>query len=111
MIFTPTESKRNVVLALQFVRTKATQPKFRSTEAPRIARIRAFFADHECITEGLYNDNDEATLLRRFWQAIHASDRIFAADVERCLSLIRQRSWELDVIPSPEIDLRRVYCP
>jgi hypothetical protein len=111
MIFTPTESKRNVVLALQVVRTKATRSKFQSTETPRIARIRAFFADHECITEDFYNDNDEATLLRRFWKAIHASDRIFAADVQRCLSLIRRRSWDLDVIPSPEIDLRRVYCP
>ena len=110
MIFKPTKSKRNVVLALQFVGTKATQSRFLSSQAPRITRICALFADHESITEGLYNDEDEATLLRQFWQAINASDRIFAADVEKSLSLLRQRSWDLDVIPYSEIDLRRVYC-
>jgi hypothetical protein len=110
MIFTPTKSKRNVVLAVQFARTVSVQSQFSSNQVRRIARIRAFFADHESITEGLFNDMDEATLLRRFWQAINASDRIFAADVEKAVSLLRQRSWDLDVIPSPEIDLRRVYC-
>jgi hypothetical protein len=111
MIFTPTKSKRNVVLAVQFARTVATQPQFQSSQGPRIVRIYALFADHESITEGLFNDKDEATLLRRFWQAIRAGDRIFAADVGKALSLIRQRSWDLDLIPSPEIDLRQVYGP
>jgi len=110
MIFTPTKSKRNVVLAAQFVGARATQPQLQSSQSTQIARICALFADHESITEGLFNHKNEATLLRRFWQAINAGDRIFAADVEKALSLIRQRSWDLDVIPSPEIDLRKVYC-
>jgi hypothetical protein len=110
MIFKPTRSRCNVVLTLQFVGARATQLQFQSSQSPQLARICALFADHESITEGLFNDKDEATLLRRFWQAINAGDRIFATDVEKALSLIRQRSWDLDVIPSPEIDLRKVYC-
>jgi hypothetical protein len=109
MIFKPTSSKRNVVLAPRFVGIGTAQLKFQSTEIPKVARISAFFVDHESITEGVYNDKDEATLLRQFWQAIRASDRIFAADVEKTMSLIRRRTWHLDLIPSPEIDLRTVY--
>lgn len=33
----------------------------------------------------------------------------FAADVTEGFSLLRQRSWLLDVIPAPQIDLRCVY--
>lgn len=109
MIFTPTKSKRNVVLAVQVARTVATQPQFQSSQSFQIVRICALFADHESITEGLFNDKDEATLLRRFWRAIRVSDRIFAADVEKAMSVIRHRSWALDLIPSTDVDLRTVY--
>jgi len=106
-MFKPTRSKRNVVLAPRFVRIGAAQLESPRTEVLKIARISAFFVDHESITEGLYTDKDEATLLRQFWQAIRPSDRIFAADVEKTLSLIRRRSWDLNLIPSLEIDLCR----
>jgi hypothetical protein len=111
MMFKPTRSKRNVVLAPRFVRIGAAQLESQRTEVLKIDRISAFFVDHESITEGLYTDKDEATLLRQFWQAIRPSDRIFAADVEKTLSLIRRRSWDLNLIPSLEIDLCKVYCP
>ena len=109
MIFKPTSSKRNVVLSPRFVRVEAAQPEVQSTEFLKVARIAAFFVDHESITEGFYNDKDEATLLRQFWQALRASDRIFAADVENVMSVICQRSWAIDLIPSHDIDLRTLY--
>jgi transposase InsO family protein len=109
MNFKPTEDQRSVLLALQFVKCGATQPASRSSETPRIASISALFADHEGTTLDIYEHRDEATLLRRFWLSLRANDRIFSADVTEGLSLLRQRSWLLNVIPAPQIDLCCVY--
>lgn len=111
MIFQPTKSRRNVVLALRFAQSKAARAGVRASNACRVVSICGLFADHESITEGIYRDFDEATLLHRFWLAIRPTDRIFAADANRVLSLLRERSWVLNLIPSPEIDLRRIYGP
>ncbi|MBB5317446.1 hypothetical protein [Tunturibacter empetritectus] len=111
MLFEPTKSKRNVVLALQIVRTASRKSAPSIADSPRISRIAALFCDHERITERLFDDRDEAVLLLRFWQAIRPSDRIFCADVVKRLALVRKRSWRLGVLPSIEIDIRQVYKP
>jgi hypothetical protein len=109
MNFKPTEHQRSVLLSLQFVKSEAAQPGSRPRETPRIASISALFADHKDINVEIFEDCDEASLLRQFWLSLRANDHIFAADVAEGFSLLRQRSWLLDVIPAPQIDLRCVY--
>jgi hypothetical protein len=110
MNFKPTEHQRSVLLSLQFVNYGAAQSGSRPSETPRIASISALFADHDDITVELFDDRDEAALLHRFWRSLRANDQVYAADVAEGLSLLRHRSWLLDVIPAPEIDLRCVYA-
>lgn len=110
MIFKPTRSRRNVLLAVQTTKVAANQTGRRSREIRSVTRISALFADHERITEGLFKNADEAILLCRFWTAIRPNDRIFGADIVNGLELVRRRSWDLRVIPSEEIHLRQIYC-
>jgi hypothetical protein len=109
MNFKPTKHQRSVLLSLQFVNYGAARPGSRPSETPRIASISALFADHKDINVKIFEDCDEASLLRQFWLSLRANDRIFAANVAEGFSLLRQRSWLLDVIPAPQIDLRCVY--
>lgn len=108
MIFTPTAFKRNVVLAVKI--EEFTNPSHR-VGSNRITRICALFCDHVRMTEGLFDDDDEAALLLTFWRAVRSSDRFFSADVEKVLAIIRLRTWQLGLLPSAEIELRRVYGP
>jgi hypothetical protein len=110
MIFKPTRSRRNVLLAVQTTKVAANQTGRRSREMRSVTRISALFAEHERITEGVFMDEDEAKLLGRFWRAIRPNDRIIGSDIANGLKLIRRRSWDLKVIPSAEIHLRQVYC-
>jgi hypothetical protein len=106
MTFKPTEPQRTVLLSLQFT---YPEPGSRSTETPRVTCISALYADHDDIAVEILDDRDEAALLRRFWLSLRPGDQIFAANAAEALSLLRHRSWLLDVIPAPQIDLRCVY--
>ena len=110
MIFKPTRSRRNVVLVVHINKRATQNTARRHIETRRIVRISALFADHERITEGVFGDSDEATLLNNFWKAMRAGDSIFGADIASRLELVRRRSWILRVIPSAEIHLRQIYC-
>lgn len=105
----PTEHQRTVLLSLQFADDRTAQPGSRPTETPRINCISALYACHDDISVDIYDDVDEGALLRRFWLSLRAGDQVFAADAEEALSLLRHRSWLLDVIPGRGIDLRDVY--
>lgn len=100
MIFEPTETKRNVLIAVIV-----------DHDNQRITKIAALFCAQNAITEGLFDDGDEAALLLRFWQSIRCSDRIFSSQVLQQLQFVRERSWTLGLLHSNEIDLRQVYLP
>src|ERR1700723_3342898 len=107
MILKPTKAERNVVVAPQFAKKLANQT--RSGETLRVVRICVLFHDYKRLYQERFENDDETTLLSCFWKALRAGDRIFAADVEMTLSLLRRRSWALRVFPSPKIHLRQVY--
>lgn len=108
MNFRPIEHQRSVLLALHFARP-AAQSKSRPSETLRISSISALFGASDDISVAIFNGDDESALLHRFWLSLRPNDRILAADVAQKLSLLRQRSWLLDVIPAAKIDLRCVY--
>lgn len=110
MTFKPTQSQRSVLLALKFMPISSIPAESQPAETMRVSSISALFAGVDDITVEIFTDRCEATLLRRFWQSIRADDRIFAANVAAGISMLRRRAWTLDVLPSPEIDLRCVYC-
>src|SRR5664279_5042150 len=105
----PTDHQRSVLLSLQFANWGTAQPGSRPTETPRITCISALFTDRDSIDVEIFDDQDEAALLTRFWRSLRAGDQVYAANVEEGLSLVRHRSWLLDVFPAPGIDLGSVY--
>ena len=108
MIFKPTQSQRSVLLALKFAVCPDVLSGVQPSKARRIAAISALFADTENIEVRIFNGH-EATLLRDFWLSMRPNDKVFAAGVSDGLGLLRQRSWQLRVIPSLEINLAAVY--
>ena len=109
MNFKPNERQRSVLLSLQFANHGTAQPGSRPTETPRIACISALFTDRDSIDVEVFDDQNEAALLTRFWRSLRAGDQVYAANVEEGLSLARHRSWLLDVFPAPGIHLGSIY--
>ncbi len=109
MNFKPTEHHRSVLLSLQFASNATVRPGSRSTETPRITCISALFTDQDSIDVEIFDDQDEAALLTRFWRSLRAGDQVYAANVEEGLSLARHRSWLLDVFPASGIRLGSIY--
>jgi hypothetical protein len=109
MNFKPTQTQRSVLLEIRFTSHCNVQSGLQSIDTIRISAISALFADCENTTVETFSDQDEAVLLHRFWLSMRAGDRVFAADVEEGLTVLRLRSWMLHVLPSREINLRCVY--
>jgi hypothetical protein len=109
MTFKPTKTQRSVLHAIKFTKCSDAQPRSNSIDTMRVTAISALFADCDTTTVEIFSDQHEADLLRHFWLSMRANDRIFAANVAEGISMLRRRAWDLDVLPSPEIDLRSVY--
>jgi len=109
MTFKPTETQRSVLLAIKFTNCGDAQENSHSIETMRVTAISTLFADCDTTTVEIFSDQNEAALLRRFWLSLRTGDRVFAADIEVGLTIIRLRSWALGVLPSLEINLSCVY--
>ena len=102
---------RNVILtATEVASIGPIGPKnTQSATTGVIACICILIDDGARITETSFSARDEISLLRDFWKAIQPNDLFIGHDIDNCLAFLRKRSWELDIIPSREIDLRNVY--
>jgi hypothetical protein len=60
-------------------------------------------------TEDSFSNAAEIDLLRGFWQVVRSHDVFVGYGIAKDLAFLRQRSWEVGLIPSLEIDLHTVY--
>ena len=107
-MYKPTHDRRSVLLALRITEDDNVTASPQTGTSRRVAGISALFADPDTTTVERF-DGDEAALLDSFWRSMRRNDRVFAADVANGLSLLRERSWQLGVIPGPGIDLNTLY--
>ena len=61
------------------------------------------------ITEDSFSNASETDLLRGFWHVVRSHDVFVGYGIAKDLAFLRQRSWEVGLIPSLEIDLNTVY--
>jgi len=101
-------------LGIAFVSSRAVggisklRRQISTCSSPYWAAVSALFADPDTTIVEQF-DGDEANLVDAFWRSIHRNDRVFAADVANGLSLLRERAWQLGVIPAQGIDLNTLY--
>jgi hypothetical protein len=110
MTINPTESKRTVVLEIQTI--DANQPKPNcagSASTGIIIAIGVIVDDGMEITEDSFSNASEIDLLRGFWHVVRSHDVFVGYGIAKDLAFLRQRSWEVGLIPSLEIDLNTVY--
>jgi hypothetical protein len=105
-----TESKRTVVLEIQTI--DANQPERNcagSAGTGIIIAIGVIVDDGMEITEDSFSNASEIDLLRGFWHVVRSHDVFVGYGIAKDLAFLRQRSWEVGLIPSLEIDLNTVY--
>ena len=110
MNLSPTRSRRTVMLEIQTAKTDQQQPDHaRYAGAEVITCIQMISNDGMQVTEAVFYGAAERDLLRGFWGAVQTDDVFYGYRVVDCLDLLRQRAWTWGLIPSREIDLRKVY--
>lgn len=81
-----------------------------SAATGRVVCVCLLVDDGQTIVEESLVDQDEARIIRGFWEVVYQGDvfighNAFGFD----LPFLRQRSWVLGIRPSRRIDLRRFY--
>lgn len=107
----PTPARANVFLDVETTTLDNDNPKGAlSALTGRIVCICTLRDDGTVLTEQTFIGQDEAELLRGFWQSLTPTDTLVGHNALNFdLTFIRQRSWILGVRPSRRIDLRRFY--
>jgi hypothetical protein len=105
-----TSPKRTVVPSIQTIDNDQPQPnRSRSASAGTIIAIQVTVDDGTQVTEYNISKRSEMDLLREFWNVVRPQDVFVGYGIAKDLAVLRQRSWEVGLIPSFEIDLRIVY--
>lgn len=110
MTICPTPTRRTIILAVQTADANQSRPNHvvpAHTEV--IICIHLIIDDGARVTEVRFSDAAEADLLQKFWGAVQPDDVFFGCGIVDCLARLRQRSWAWNLIPSREVDLRKVY--
>lgn len=107
-MYKPTHDRRSVLLAIRLIKEDPAKVSLETGTSGRVAAVSVLFADPDTTIVEQF-DGDEANLLDAFWRSMHRNDRVFAADVANGLSLLRERAWQLGVIPAQGIDLNTLY--
>ena len=107
----PSSKYRHVTLDIETVSTHPEEPKGAlSALTGRVACICMLVDDGVQLLEYSFAEENEATLLREFWEQIRPNDLFIGHNaLEFDLTFIRQRSMVNGILPSREIDLRRFY--
>jgi hypothetical protein len=110
MTINRTESKRTVVLEIQTIDANQPEPNCAGSAGTGIIiAIGVIVDDGMEITEDSFSNDSEIELLRRFWHVVRSHDVFVGYGIAKDLAFLRQRSWEVGLIPSLEIDLHTVY--
>jgi DNA polymerase elongation subunit (family B) len=107
----PTPDRANVFLDVETTTLDNENPKGAlSALTGRIVCVCTLRDNGTTLTEQTFIGQDEAELLRGFWQSVKPTDTLVGHNALNFdLTFIRQRSWILEVRPSRRIDLRRYY--
>jgi hypothetical protein len=110
MTINSTQSKRTVGLNIQTIDANQPEPNCaKSAGTGIIIAIEVIVDDGMEVTEDRFSDASEIDLLRGFWHLVRSHDVFVGYGIAKDLAFLRQRSWEVGLIPSLEIDLHTVY--
>jgi len=102
--------RRLAFLDIETVGTEAVEKAALSAVTGRVVCVGLMFDDGKELVEHNLVDADEASILRRFWALVRASDCFVGHNIAQFdLMFLRQRSWVKGIKPSRRIDLRRFY--
>jgi hypothetical protein len=103
-------SKCTVGLNIQTIDANQPEPNCaRSAGTGIIIAIEVIVDDAMEVTEDSFSNASEIDLLRGFWHVVRSHDVFVGYGIAKDLAFLRQRSWEVGLIPSLEIDLNTVY--
>ena len=110
MKINPTSTRRIIVIDIQTRTTDQATPNLKAAVATEvITGIQMIADDGIQIREASLSDAAEIDLLRDFWEAVQPNDLFYGYRIDDLLALLRRRTWELDLVPSRDLDLRTVY--
>ena len=110
MIIKSIAAKPTVVLNIQSVGIDQSQPRHSRSASSRIIISIGVTIDYDTqVTECTFSNAAEIDMLRGFWHVVQPHDVFVGHGIAKDLAVLRQRSWEVGLIPSREIDLRTVY--
>ena len=109
MNIAPSASRRNVVLTMETSSNDSSGPEVSTTAKTEYLCICLLIDDGVDLTEACFEGSDQAEVLGNFWQRVQAHDQVIGYNVDDRMAFLRQRSWELDLVPSRQTDLRKIY--